>query len=435
MKRESHTESARGAPEEITGPGRTEPIVRPAPPAGGRRLRPQAKGLLLGGAVTLVAAIAGGIALARHAGSRGQRGAVDHARHPEVEVGRAPPPAPPLRVPQGGEAVEAGSLTAPGASLGTEALGASAAEGALPPAMQYREWLVKEHYKTLEGAVQAAQAARAASPAPQGVAVSGEVANGEPGGPLPLSPGRGATGAEGPAGARAYGATSNRRFLAAERRRRTAGVLPHRLHAAVSRHELFAGSVVPAVLLTGIDSDLPGEIVAQVRQDVDNSLNPDEVLIPQGARLVGIYRSEVAYGQRRVLVAWRRILFPDGATLDLAGMPGADGLGRAGFHDQVDNHYLRVFGSAFLISLLGAGAQLAQPQNAGALNTPGAAQQAEANLANEMNSVGANLLNRNLAIQPTLSIRPGYLFNVLVTRTVVLPPYPHRGQHPGVSAP
>ena len=168
---------------------------------------------------------------------------------------------------------------------------------------------------------------------------------------------------------------------------------------------------------------LPGTISAQVRQTVYDSLNPSVVLIPQGTRLIGEYSSEVAYGQSRVLVAWSRLIYPNGATMDLRGMEGTDGKGQAGFHDQVDNHYFRVFGSAILMSLLGVGAQLSQPQNSGALNTPSASQQAAAATAQQLNNVGTNLLNRNLNIQPTLIIRPGYAFNVLVNRTMILPPY------------
>jgi len=407
---------------DITGPGRTEKILKPAPRQTGKRIRGRAKGILLGGAAAVAGAIVVGVLLAgRPGGRRGGNGEGDMA--PVEAVGQALPPAPPppLMHTAGAEGAAAVSPS-PNPSF---RLAVSRPEGlagapgeAVTSARKYRTWLVHQHYKRLEGQVLAEEAARDA-PLAQGAGA--RLLQGQ------TSPGDGALPPSHPALPRARGQGANRRFLEDQAQRRDAnGDLDQILEKPASRHELFAGSVIPAVLLTGIDSDLPGEIVAQVRQNVDNSLDPTEVLIPQGARLIGVYSNQVAYGQRRVLVAWRRIIFPDGATLTIEGMPGTDDLGRAGFHDRVDNHYLRIFGSAFLISTLGAGAQLAQPQNAGALNTPGEGQQAAANLANEMNSVGTNLLNRNLSIQPTLTIRPGYLFDVLVTRTMILPPYPQQ---------
>jgi type IV secretory pathway VirB10-like protein len=201
-----------------------------------------------------------------------------------------------------------------------------------------------------------------------------------------------------------------------------AAYLNAKLRNPASHHEIFAGSVIPAVLVSGINSDLPGQITAQVRQNVYNSLNSSQVLIPQGARLVGVYDSGVAYGQSRVMVAWTRLILPNGQTLALGGMSGADAAGLAGFHDQVNNHYWRIFGSAFLISLLGTGAQLSQPQNDSNSNTtPTATQQAIAAMAQEWNNVGSQLLQKNLNIKPTLIIRPGYEFNVFVRKTIVMP--------------
>ncbi|MDE2175001.1 MAG: TrbI/VirB10 family protein, partial [Betaproteobacteria bacterium] len=231
-------------------------------------------------------------------------------------------------------------------------------------------------------------------------------------------------GASGMAGDAQSPQAQNKAFLASQERKASSGYLDAAAQSPIGNHELFAGAVIPAVMLTGIDSDLPGTITAQVRQTVYDSLNPDVVLIPQGTRIIGEYSSDVAYGQSRVLVAWNRLIFPTGAMMDLKGMSGTDGEGQAGFHDRVDNHYMRIFGSAVLMSLLGVGAQLSQPQNAGVLNTPSASQQAASALAQQMDNVGTNLLNKNLSIQPTLTIRPGFAFNVLVNRTMILPPYP-----------
>ena len=125
----------------------------------------------------------------------------------------------------------------------------------------------------------------------------------------------------------------------------------------------------------------------------------------------------MAYGQRRVLVAWNRLIYPNGATIALQGMPGTDGLGQAGLGDQVDNHTMRVIGSALLISTLGVAGQLSQPQNTSVLTTPSAGQQAASAAATKLDDVGTQMLQKNLNIQPTLVFRPGCLFNVLVTRT------------------
>ena len=110
---------------------------------------------------------------------------------------------------------------------------------------------------------------------------------------------------------------------------------------------LRACFVIPATLISGINSDLPGQIVAQVSQNVYDTPVGRYLLVPQGSRLIGSYDSKVAYGQGRVLVAWQRIVFPDGKALDMGAMPGSDGAGYAGLADKTNNHYLRIFGSAF----------------------------------------------------------------------------------------
>jgi type IV secretion system protein VirB10 len=224
-------------------------------------------------------------------------------------------------------------------------------------------------------------------------------------------------------GAVATGQEQNKAFLDDMKKSFEDGYLPEIKKPSLAETSLFAGSVIPAVMLTGINSDLPGSVTAQVRQTIYDSRNYGVVLIPQGSRLVGQYSADVGYGQKRVLVAWNHLIFPDGSTVNLKGMAGGDGQGRSGFEDQVNNHYVRTFGSAILISLLGVGAQISQPQNSGSFNTPPAGAQAAGALATSMNNTGDKVLNKNLNIQPTLEIRPGYSFNVLVNRTMILPPY------------
>lgn len=192
--------------------------------------------------------------------------------------------------------------------------------------------------------------------------------------------------------------------------------LDSRPEAPRTPFELRAGFVVPATLISGINSDLPGQIMAQVAQHVYDTPTGRHLLIPQGSRLVGTYSSDVAYGQSRVLVAWQRIVFPDGKAMDIGAMPGADSAGYAGFHDQVNNHYFRVFGSAVLMSLVTAGVTLSQDDG----NTTGDTQRAgdalsEA-LGQQLGQVTAQMIAKNLNVAPTLEIRPGYRFNVTVTK-------------------
>lgn len=185
-----------------------------------------------------------------------------------------------------------------------------------------------------------------------------------------------------------------------------------------SPYELRAGFVVPAVLISGINSELPGQIMAQVSQDVFDTATGKWRLIPQGSRLVGSYASDVAYGQSRVLVAWQRIVFPDGKAMDIGSMPGADSAGYAGFNDQVNNHYARLFGSAILMSAVTAGFALSQPQTIGTngvftQNASGAMSQA---LGQQLGHTTSQLIAKNMNVAPTLEIRPGYRFNVIVTK-------------------
>lgn len=183
-----------------------------------------------------------------------------------------------------------------------------------------------------------------------------------------------------------------------------------------SPYTLRAGFVLPAVLISGINSDLPGQIMAQVSQDVFDTGTGKWKLIPQGARLVGQYASDVAYGQARVLVAWQRIVFPDGKALDIGSMPGADSAGYSGFHDRTNNRYLRLFGSALLMSGVTAGIALSQREPSPFASAPTASSALSEALGQQLGQVTAQLIAKNMGIAPTLEIRPGYRFNVIVTK-------------------
>jgi type IV secretion system protein VirB10 len=184
---------------------------------------------------------------------------------------------------------------------------------------------------------------------------------------------------------------------------------------------LRAGFVIPATLISGINSDLPGQIMGQVSQNVYDTPTGRHLLIPQGSRLIGSYSSDVSYGQSRVLVAWQRIVFPDGKALDIGAMPGADSAGYAGFKDQVNNHYFRLFGSAFLMSAVTAGITISQDDNnVGTGNRQRASDAMSEALGQQLGQVTAQLIAKNMNIAPTLEIRPGYRFNVIVTKDMTL---------------
>lgn len=193
--------------------------------------------------------------------------------------------------------------------------------------------------------------------------------------------------------------------------------------------EIKTGTVIPAVMVSGINSDLPGVMIAQVSQNVFNTANGKYLLIPQGAKLYGVYDSRVVYGQERVLVAWNRIIFPDGSSVTLGAMPGADMGGYAGFKDKVNNHYVRIFGTAVLMSAVIGTTAYAVDQ----FNDNGDGEEVSFQdelgtaLANQMGTAAMQILQRNLGIAPTLEIRPGYQFNVVATKDVVFsePYIPH----------
>lgn len=189
-----------------------------------------------------------------------------------------------------------------------------------------------------------------------------------------------------------------------------------------SRTELKAGSVIPAIMVGGINSDLPGEIVGQVSRNVYDTATGDYLLVPAGAKVVGVYDSRVVYGQSRVLVAWERIIFPDGSSISIGGMPGTDMGGYSGFSDKVNRHFWPTFRDALFMSVISAGAQLSQPQSANGENySP--SQIAAAALGQQFSQVGSELVSRNMDRQPTLEIRPGYQFNVMLNKDVILPPW------------
>lgn len=188
-----------------------------------------------------------------------------------------------------------------------------------------------------------------------------------------------------------------------------------------SPYEVMAGTVIPAALLTGINSDLPGQIIATVTGNVFDTVSGEHLLIPQGSRLLGQYDSQVAAGQRRVLLVWTRLLLPDGSSLVLDRLPGVDLAGYAGLEDGVDQHWKQVFTGAVLATLIGINTELASPDRSGDSGSIIIATRDSAQ--DTVNQIGQQLTRRNLNQQPTLTIRPGYPVRVVVNRDLVLRPY------------
>jgi type IV secretory pathway VirB10-like protein len=189
------------------------------------------------------------------------------------------------------------------------------------------------------------------------------------------------------------------------------------------KYQLRAGFVIPAVLLSGVNSEIPGTIIAQVAQDVFDNATGTELLIPQGARLIGTYSANVHYGQSRLFVVWQRIVYPDGRALDIGAEPGTDSAGFAGFKDQVDSHWVQLFGSAIMLSAISAGVAYSQDRSepVGTYYAPTFSQEMSQAVGQQFGTAAAQLLEKNLSVSPTLKIRPGYRFSVLLVKDFVFP--------------
>ncbi|WP_114389629.1 TrbI/VirB10 family protein [Notoacmeibacter marinus] len=195
---------------------------------------------------------------------------------------------------------------------------------------------------------------------------------------------------------------------------------PDRVTPPPSPYTLQAGAVIPAALVTGIRSDLPGQIVAQVTQNVYDSPSGRYLLIPQGARLIGEYDSGVGFGQRRVLLIWNRILLPGGRSIVLERQPGADAAGFSGLEDSVDHHWWDIARAAVLSTLLNVGAELATD------DSDEIARAIRDGAQDTIGDAGEEIVRRQVGRAPTLTIRPGFPVRVIVTRDLVLEP--QRGQ-------
>jgi len=218
----------------------------------------------------------------------------------------------------------------------------------------------------------------------------------------------------------ANGQGGKRQFLAGAR---SDDYLTNALRGPESPWEVKAGTVIPAALITALNSDLPGEVIAQVTEPVYDHVTGRTVLIPQGSRLIGQYDSQIAYGQQRALVAWTRIIMPDGRSINIGSMSGADLSGAAGLRDQVDDHWGQLARGILLSTVFSVGAASAQDASARSsgslvLNSAGSG------VSTEAQEVGEQVTARDLNRQPTIKVRAGWPVMVLVNKDMILAPYP-----------
>ena len=186
-----------------------------------------------------------------------------------------------------------------------------------------------------------------------------------------------------------------------------------------SPYEIQAGTVIPGALVTGINSDLPGQIIGTVTQNVFDSVSGKYLLIPQGSRLLGRYSSVVGNGENRVLVAWQRLILPNGDSIALDAMPGTNQEGQSGLHDKVDYHFKKLAEAAALSTAIAYGGNLAINPNSTSTN-----QDVVGNtIAQNASQIGQKIIDRQLNVQPTITIRPGWPFRVLVNEDMILKPY------------
>ena len=195
-------------------------------------------------------------------------------------------------------------------------------------------------------------------------------------------------------------------------------VSPDRLQAPASPYVVQAGTLIAGALLTGIQSDLPGQITGQITENVYDSPTGRYLLIPQGAKLIGIYDSQVTFGQSRVLLVWTRLIMPNGRSIVLERQPGTDPQGYSGLEDGVDNHWDQLFKAALLSTLLSVGSEAGTTGQQNDL-----IQAIRQGASNSFSQTGQQIVERQLNIQPTLTIRPGFPVRVFVNRDLVLAPY------------
>ncbi len=192
---------------------------------------------------------------------------------------------------------------------------------------------------------------------------------------------------------------------------------PYQLQSPISPYQIMAGTVISASLITGLNSDLPGRVIAQVTRNVYDTISGEYLLIPQGTRLLGKYDSDISFGQQRSLVVWQRLIFPDGTSIIIDNLPATDRAGFAGLSDKVDYHEWRLLKGIALSTLFSVGAEFAFSDESDLVQAIKSGSQSSTNRA------GQKIVERELDIQPTITIRPGYPLRVIVHKDIVLQPF------------
>ena len=202
--------------------------------------------------------------------------------------------------------------------------------------------------------------------------------------------------------------------------------LKHRLQQA-RKGEIKTGFVIPGILITEINSSVQGTVIGQVRQNVYDTATGNDLLIPQGTKLIGEYASDVPYGKSRLFMSWKRLVFPNGDSLDLDTMPGADMAGRAGFSDKVNTHFWKIFGNSILFSLIIGGINITTSESIADLFLPVYSRDLAGSmgdaLAVSLGETMSEMIKKNLNIAPEIKVRSGYLFNIMITKDIILPIY------------
>jgi type IV secretion system protein VirB10 len=190
-------------------------------------------------------------------------------------------------------------------------------------------------------------------------------------------------------------------------------------------YELKAGTLIPGILITGINSDLPGNVMAQVSENIWDTASGKYVLIPKGTRILGVYDSRVTFGQRRVLLVWNRLIFPNGTTLNISGSPGIDQAGYSGLSGKVNEQWGTMLKTALFASVFVAGAEIVYDRDSGGNSENKSPSDAAAeSLAGAILDMGTKIMTRAADIQPTITIRPGKRMGIFVQQDVVFPfPY------------
>ena len=195
---------------------------------------------------------------------------------------------------------------------------------------------------------------------------------------------------------------------------------PHRLQTLASPYQLQAGTIIAAGLVTGLNSDLPGFVIAQVTENVFDSVSGRFLLIPQGARLVGTYDNFVSFGQERALIVWQRLILPDGSSIVIDNLPATDSGGYAGIAGEVDTHTRKLLEGVLLSTVLSVGSSLAFGSTGGENDIVRALRESTGQTTNR---AGQRLVEKDLNVQPTLTVRPGWPLRVIVHKDIVLRPY------------